>query len=181
LPIHEEVIQEEEVAVTTENSLNEDAKTLQYPDTTKENKQKILVADDEIVNIQVLMNQLTLEGYDVYTALRGEDVFQFLEENDIDLVILDIMMPGMSGYEVCQQLRKTYSLMKLPILMLTAKNQVQDKLIAFEAGANDYLVKPCDKQELISRVKTLVRIKTLNQELTQMNLHLEEKVLERTH
>src|SRR5690625_1990837 len=71
--------------------------------------------------------------------------------------------------------------MELPILMLTAKNQIQDKMIAFEAGANDYLVKPCDKQELISRVKTLVRIKTLNQELTQMNLHLEEKVLERTH
>ena len=181
LPIHKKGSQEIEVAVTAESTLNKESETLQFPDTSKASKQKILVADDEIVNLQVLMNQLTLEGYEVYTTLRGEEVFHILEENDIDLLILDIMMPGISGYAVCQQLRKTYSLMELPILMLTAKNQIQDKMIAFEAGANDYLVKPCDKQELISRVKTLVRIKTLNQELTKMNLHLEEKVLERTH
>src|SRR5699024_5664848 len=126
------------------------------------------------------MNQLTLQGYDIYTSLRGEDVFSLVEKNDIDLVILDIMMPGMSGYEVCQQLRKKYSLMDLPILMLTAKNQLQDKTLAFEAGANDYLVKPCDKQELLSRVKTLVKMKSLNEEIMQMNIHLEDKVLERT-
>lgn len=155
--------------------------TLQHPQITKENSPKILVADDELVNLQVLMNHLSLKGYEVLTVLRGEEVFQLIEENDIDLLILDIMMPGMSGYEVCQKLRTTYSLMELPILMLTAKNQVQDKMISFEAGANDYLVKPCDKQELLSRVKTLVRIKTLNQELIQVNYHLEEKVLERTH
>src|SRR5690625_839054 len=126
------------------------------------------------------MNHLSLEGYDVLTALHGDHVFEILKENDIDLLILDIMMPGMSGYEVCQRLRQTYSLMELPILMLTAKNQLSDKMLAFEAGANDYLVKPCDKQELLSRVKTLVRVKTLNEELIQMNLHLEDKVLERT-
>src|SRR5699024_5912931 len=142
---------------------------------------KDLVVDDEIVNVQVLMNQLSLHGYEVLTSLRGEDVFSLVEKNDIDLVILDIMMPGMSGYEVCQRLRKQYSLMELPVLMLTAKNQLQDKMLAFEAGANDYLVKPCDKQELLTRVKTLVHVKVLNEEIMQMNTELEKKVQERTN
>src|SRR5699024_10270076 len=153
----------------------------QFPQPLNVENPKILVVDDEVVNVQVLMNQLSLHGYDVKTSLRGENVFKIVEENKIDLIILDIMMPGMSGYEVCQQLRKQYSLMDLPILMLTAKNQLQDKMLAFEAGANDYLVKPCDKQELLSRVKSLVHVKTLNEEIVQMNVQLEEKVQERTN
>src|SRR5690625_3768338 len=181
LPIYDKASQEKEVAVTVESIVNEEAELLQFPQQNMDNKQKILVVDDEIVNVQVLMNQLSLEGYEVFTALQGEDVFQIIKENDIDLLILDIMMPGMSGYEVCQRLRNKYTLMELPILMLTAKNQLQDKMLAFNAGANDYLVKPCDKQELLSRVKTLIQVKILNQKLIQMNLNLEEKVLERTH
>ncbi|MFD0961131.1 ATP-binding protein [Paenibacillus chungangensis] len=140
----------------------------------------VMIADDEPVNIQVLTNQLALQGYEVRAVFRGGDVFSKLAEQEVDLLILDIMMPDLSGYEVCRRLRQTYSLMELPILMLTARNQLQDKLAAFEAGANDYLVKPCDKQELLSRVQTLVRAKTLNQQLIQLNLHLEEKVEERT-
>lgn len=150
------------------------------PANTTKNRPRVLVADDEFINVQVLMNQLVLEGYEVLTVFQGDDVFNKLDEEEIDLLILDIMMPKMSGYEVCQRLRQTYSLMELPILMLTAKNQLQDKLAAFAVGANDYLVKPCEKQELLSRVRTLVRTKKLNQELTEMNLHLEDKVQERT-
>lgn len=116
-------------------------------------KAKILIADDEPVNLQVLMNKLSLEGFEVFTALNGQQVLAIMERELIDLVILDIMMPNMSGYEVCRKLREKYSLMELPILMLTAKNQLHDKVASFEAGANDYLVKPCDKQELLSRVK----------------------------
>lgn len=180
LPVHDKVNHEEEIAVTVENHVTEELDSLQYPQQIEKAKYKILVVDDEIINVQVLMNHLSLKGYDVLTALQGEDVFEILTENNIDLLILDIMMPEMSGYEVCQKLRQNYSLMELPILMLTAKNQLRDKMLAFEAGANDYLVKPCDKQELLSRVKTLVRVKTLNEDLIQMNLHLEDKVLERT-
>ncbi len=188
LPIHDAVRHKkkvDEVSATTETirTFKEQSKLLQFPsqNNIEKNRPKILIADDEIVNLQVLINHLSLQGYEVYTTLQGKEVFPILKENDIDLLILDIMMPGMSGYEVCQKLRKCHSLMELPILMLTAKNQLQDKMLAFEAGANDYLVKPCDKQELLSRVKTLIRVKTLNEELTQMNIHLEEKVLERTH
>lgn len=148
----------------------------------KQNKPnaKILVVDDEKVNLQVLMNQLSLNNYDVLTIANGEEVFPIVEKEKIDLIILDIMMPGMSGYEVCQKLRKSYSLMELPILMLTAKNQVQDKILSFEAGANDYLVKPCDKEELLARVKTLIQLKKLNEKLVEMNTKLEEKIKERT-
>lgn len=183
LPIHDEASYEEDVAATVEEFIfGEEAKEVQPIERPfSEKRPTILVADDEYVNLQVLMNQLSLEGYDVITVLRGEDVFQVVEEREIDLVILDIMMPGKSGYDVCKQLRETYTLMELPILMLTAKNQLEDKVVSFEAGANDYLVKPTDKQELLSRVKTLVRVKMLNQELIEVNAHLEDKVTERTY
>src|SRR5690625_3394846 len=133
-----------------------------------------------MINIQVLVNHLGLEGYHVSTAIHGKDVFELINKNTYDLVILDIMMPDISGYDICKKLRETHSLMELPILMLTAKGQVHDKMLAFQAGANDYLVKPTDKQELLSRVKTLLEVKSLNEELKQINLHLEQKVLERT-
>ncbi len=161
-------------------ALTEQPELPPLPSDSSENRSTILIADDEPVNVQVLTNQLTLQGYEVRAVLQGEDVHRMLAEQDFDLLILDIMMPDQSGYEVCRRLRNTYSLMDLPILMLTAKDQLQDKVAAFEAGANDYLVKPCDKQELLSRVRSLVRVKTLNQELIRLNLHLEEKVEQRT-
>src|SRR5699024_11981529 len=97
-----------------------------------EKRPTILVADDEYVNLQVLMNQLSLEGYDVITVLRGEDVFQVVEEREIDLVILDIMMPGKSGYDVCKQLRETYTLMELPILMLRSEEHTSELQSRFD-------------------------------------------------
>lgn len=182
LPLHTTEEEVEEIAATSETTTLDIEPTLQhFPANERGNKPTIVVCDDEIVNLQVLLNQLSLSGYDVLTTPNGKDVLDLVEEHHVDLLILDIMMPGMSGYEVCQKLREKYSVMELPILMLTAKNQMQDKLISFEAGANDYLVKPCDKEELLSRVKTLVQIKLLNQEVMEMNLHLEEKVSERTH
>lgn len=176
--LHNEYV--EEVALTAETFLQEDI-VPSIPNIQSAKKAvKVLVADDEPVNLQVLTNQLTLEGYEVITASNGEEVLRIIEEQSIELLILDIMMPKMSGFEVCQRLREKYSLMDLPILMLTAKSQVRDKITSFEVGANDYLTKPCDKEELLSRVKTLVRLRSLNQELILVNLRLEEKVKERT-
>ncbi|SES01360.1 ATP-binding protein [Salipaludibacillus aurantiacus] len=149
---------------------------------SKKTGKKILVADDEPVNLQILINYLSLEGYEVKTASSGEQALRLLEdEKDFDLVILDIMMPKISGYKVCQDIRKTYSLTELPVLMLTAKNQIEDRLAAFEAGANDYLVKPCDKRELLARTETFLHlsravkeIKDRAEELNNMNLKLKE-------
>jgi len=160
---------------------NEDTVMVSTTSTPKQYKgAKVLIADDEQVNLQVLRNQLVLEGYEVIAVSNGEDVIEAVQEHAIDILILDIMMPKLSGYEVCQRLRKQYSLTELPILMLTAKNQVRDKITSFEVGANDYLAKPCDKQELLSRVKTLIQLTRLNQELIQMNRFLEVRVEERT-
>ncbi|HLS66233.1 MAG TPA: ATP-binding protein [Pseudogracilibacillus sp.] len=140
----------------------------------------ILIADDDLVNLQVLMNQLHLAGYDVITATNGFEVFELIETKQIDLLILDIMMPKLSGYEVCRQLREKYTILDLPILMLTAKSQLHDQVMAFEIGANDYLTKPCDRHELTTRVKTLVKLSKLNKEIQRMQQSLEEQVEQRT-
>lgn len=147
---------------------------------SREQPATILIADDELVNLQVLLHQLTLDGYHVIYGINGEEVLEIVKEQEIDLIILDIMMPKLSGYEVCSQLRKSYSLVELPILMLTAKDQLHDKVLSFEVGANDYLTKPCDRKELLSRVKTLVELRKLNKQLQKFNNLLEKKVKERT-
>lgn len=179
----EKTISENEVASSKITLISgDDVSLIEAPSTNESAVENatILIADDEIVNLQVLVNQLTLDGYHVITAKSGKEVLQKVQENEIDIIILDIMMPKMSGYEVCQRLREHHSLMELPILMLTAKNQLQDKLISFEVGANDYLTKPCEKKELLSRVKTLVQLSHLNKQLTEFNRLLEKKVDERT-
>ncbi|MEQ9366755.1 MAG: fused response regulator/phosphatase, partial [Leptospirales bacterium] len=120
----------------------------------------ILAVDDEPVNLQVLKNSLGIAGFRVLSAVNGRDALQVLEREGIpDLILLDVMMPRMSGYEVCRQLRETYSLSELPILMLTARNRIQDLVRGFEVGANDYVAKPFDQNELLTRVNTLLSLK----------------------
>jgi signal transduction histidine kinase len=121
---------------------------------------KILVVDDEPVNIQVLKNLLSIRNYSVYKAYNGQEALDLVAKGEeFDLVLLDVMMPKMSGYEVCRRLRTQYSLFNLPIVMLTAKNQVQDIVLGFQSGANDYIQKPFDKEELLARVRTLLELK----------------------
>ncbi len=122
-------------------------------------KSKILVVDDEPVNIQVLINYLSLENYNVVTATNGQTGLKLIDEVDFDLIILDAMMPKMSGYEVCKRIRKKYNLIELPILMLTANSQLSNICLAYDCGINDYVTKPFEKQELIARIKTLVTMK----------------------
>jgi len=129
------------------------------PAISGEGSARILVVDDELINLQVLSNQLLLEKHRVILATNGEDAIKLIAENPPDMVVLDIMMPCMSGLEVCRRLRETYSLHELPVLMLTAKNQLNDIIAGFEAGANDYLAKPFDKRELIARVNTLLSLR----------------------
>ncbi|WP_370476478.1 tetratricopeptide repeat protein [Tamlana flava] len=114
---------------------------------------KILIVDDEPINRRVLENHLNLAGYQVFEASNGKEALELVEKNDFDLILLDIMMPRMSGYEVCEIIRKTYSPSELPIVMLTAKNRVSDLVTGFNLGANDYLTKPFSKNELLSRIK----------------------------
>ncbi|PKL17623.1 MAG: hypothetical protein CVV49_10225 [Spirochaetae bacterium HGW-Spirochaetae-5] len=120
----------------------------------------ILIVDDEPVNVQVLVNQLKLEGYTILTAENGMEAINIIQNSCVpDLMILDVMMPRMTGYHVCNIIREKFSLYQLPVLLLTAKNQIQDIVAGFEAGANDYLAKPFDRRELIARVDMLLTLK----------------------
>jgi two-component system sensor histidine kinase ChiS len=123
---------------------------------------KILIVDDEPINLQVLVNHLSLENYLVMQASNGVEALQLLQQGfKPDLILLDVMMPKMTGYEVCQKLREHYPANELPVLMLTAKNQVTDLVVGLESGANDYLTKPISKNELLARIKTHLQLSNL--------------------
>lgn len=129
-----------------------------------EEKIQILIVDDEAVNLQVLQNHLSLQGYGVTKASSGIQALDILKSGKkFDLIILDIMMPRMSGYEVCQRLREFYLPSELPIVMLTAKNRVTDLVEGFQVGANDYLTKPFSKDELLSRIQTHLQLHRIHQ------------------
>ena len=133
---------------------------------------KILIVDDEPVNLQVLQNHLSLENYAIVQAISGEDVFRVLDEGlRPDLILLDVMMPNMTGYEVTRKLRERFSASELPILMLTAKNQVNDLIEGLETGANDYLSKPIAKNELLARIKTHLQLANLNKAYSRFVPH----------
>ncbi|WP_161575442.1 ATP-binding protein [Beggiatoa leptomitoformis] len=119
----------------------------------------ILVVDDDPINLQVLENQLNLENYAITRATNGMAALDAINNGThFTLVLLDIMMPKMSGFEVCRIIRQTYSANELPIIMLTAKNQVADLVEGLQAGANDYLSKPFSKSELLTRIKIHIQL-----------------------
>jgi len=124
-----------------------------------ESREQILVVDDEWINIQVLLNYLSGKHFSIDYAPNGIEALEKIEKKRYDLVLLDIMMPKMSGYEVCRELRKKYTSYELPVLMLTAKNQTNDIITSFNVGANDYLEKPFDKNELLARIETHLSLK----------------------
>ncbi len=138
----------------------------------------ILIVDDEPVNLKILSNHLGHAGYRIKTAEDGLKALDIIGTGDLpDLVLLDIMLPGMSGYEVCQKIRQNYTLYDLPVLMCTAKSQVMDIVTGFESGANDYLPKPFDRRELLARVSTLIMLKrTINEYKASRLKNLQERM-----
>jgi two-component system sensor histidine kinase ChiS len=127
----------------------------------------VLAVDDEPVNLQEAVNQLGLAGFKVLTAANGTDALAICQEKLPDLILLDILMPGMSGYQVCQQLRLTHSASNLPIIIVTARNRTTDLLAGFESGANDYLIKPFASGELLARVRSHLQLKESYQTLAE--------------
>ena len=123
----------------------------------------ILVVDDEPINQQVLKNHLSAQHYRLTKAMNGKEAMEALESGQhFDLVLLDVMMPQMSGYEVCQQIREKFLPSELPVIMVTAKNQVQDLVQGLNLGANDYLAKPFTKAEFLARIKTHLNLNRIN-------------------
>ncbi|CAH0532581.1 Sensor histidine kinase RcsC [Vibrio stylophorae] len=121
------------------------------------NGDMLLVIDDEPVNLQILNNYLRLEGYRVITADNGMNALELVQTYHPVLVLTDVMMPGMNGYEVTETLRQHYNPIELPIIMLTALSQIHDRIRGFESGANDYLTKPFSKEELSARIRAHLR------------------------
>ena len=119
-------------------------------------KERILIIEDDDAIVRVLRRSLSLEGFDVESAGDGETGLALALENRPDVVILDLMLPGMDGLEVCRRLRGSAS-GSTPILMLTAKDTVPDRILGLDAGADDYMVKPFDLEELSARVRALLR------------------------
>lgn len=135
---------------------------------------RILVVDDEMINQQVLKNVLSSGDYAVIQAFNGKDALEAVRsKRHFDLVLLDIMMPMMSGYEVCEKIRKIYPSNELPIIMLSAKNQITDLITGLNAGANDYLTKPISREELLARIKTHLNLKELIAENIRMSAELD--------
>ncbi|HPJ37312.1 MAG TPA: SpoIIE family protein phosphatase [Spirochaetota bacterium] len=132
-----------------------------HSDDVNDTTYTILAVDDEPINLQVLENLLSGKRYRFHKAVNGHEALEFYNNHqETDLILLDVMMPRMSGYEVCKTLRKQKKIYELPILMLTAKNQVHDIVTGFKSGANDYLQKPFDRNELMARIDTLLTLKS---------------------
>lgn len=136
---------------------------------------RILVVDDEPVNRIVLELYLASEGYEVELAETGAEALRVLDQQAFDLVVLDVMMPQMSGYEACRTLRRQDPLEELPVIFLTAKNQVSDLVEGLDAGGNDYLAKPVDKDELLARVRTHLELLSIHRQLVRVVKELEAR------
>ena len=137
---------------------------------------KILVVDDTPANIKLLRDLLAAKGYEVSTAVNGEEALAKVAAEKPDLVLLDVMMPGISGYDVCRRIRDNPATALLPVVMCTSLDPQQERVKGIEAGADDFLSKPVNQAELFARVKSLLRVKALHDQLAALNAGLEKRV-----
>ncbi|WP_430911030.1 PleD family two-component system response regulator [Methylobacterium sp. sgz302541] len=126
---------------------------------------RVLIVDDLFPNVKLLETKLSLEYFDVVAAMNGPDAIAICEKGLCDIVLLDVMMPGMDGFEVCRRLKASPITAHLPVVMVTALDQPSDRLKGLDAGADDFLTKPIDDTALFSRVRSLVRLKAMTDEL----------------
>ncbi len=128
----------------------------------------ILVVDDEPRNVLLLEALLKIQNFNVLKASNGEDALHMITQTDIDVVLLDIMMPGMNGYEVCRRIKGNPATRMVPVVLVTALDDMDSKIKGIESGADDFITKPVNKIELIARTKSLVNVKRLNNNLTSI-------------
>ena len=135
----------------------------------------ILVVDDDPRNVRLMESILKSSGYPVLTAEDGEQALEVIARDHPDAVLLDVMMPRMSGLEVCRKLRSQYETRLLPIIMVTALNALEEKVQALETGADDFLSKPVNRVEMLAKLRSILRVKALHDEVEQTRLQLEAK------
>ena len=142
------------------------------------NPPRILIVDDNETNRDILQTRLSLHGYDLKQACDGEEALAAAKELLPDLILLDIMMPKIDGIEVCKRLKTDASLPFMPIILTTAKADTKDVVQGLEAGADEYLTKPIDQTALVARVKSVLRLKALHDQVNELNRGLEQRVTE---
>jgi len=139
------------------------------------NRHTVLIVDDDEKNIKLLKAMLRKENYDLVGAGCGEDALHITAERSPDIILLDIMMPGIDGFEVCRRLKANEETKAVPVIIITALTEKQDRVKAMEAGADDFLNKPIEKTELVVRVKSLLRIKDYHDQLLENNREIMDK------
>jgi class 3 adenylate cyclase len=140
--------------------------------------ERILIVDDEPANIRLLGELLSTEGYLISVARSGEEALAEIERQRPALVLLDVVMPGLTGYEVCQRLRGQPSTRALPVILVTGARPEEERVKGLDAGADEFLTKPVNREELLARVRSLLRVQALHQEIADWNAKLESRVRE---
>lgn len=144
------------------------------PSPSTDRPPRLLIADDNQQNRELLEAYLGDDGYEIAMACDGQETLDMVQSFGPDLVLLDIMMPRLSGYEVCQQLKDADATQDIPILMVTALNEMGDIERAVEAGCDDFLTKPVNRLELTTRVKSLLRVRQLTDQRDRLLAYLAE-------
>jgi C4-dicarboxylate-specific signal transduction histidine kinase len=144
-----------------------------------DNKQKVLIVDDEPRNQRIIQETLD-DAFDLQFASSGEEAMAILENSAPDLVLLDIMMPGIDGYEVCKRIRGQKHLQLSKVILVSGKAMIDERLKGYSVGADDYMTKPFVPEELLAKVKVFLRLVKIERELTEINIALDAKVQERT-
>jgi len=142
-------------------------------------KETILIVDDIPENLQLLAGMLSEQGYIVRLAPDGQLALQFIQSNPPDLILLDILMPDMDGYEVCKQLKTSPTSQDIPVIFISALNEVFDKVKAFSLGGVDYITKPFEVREVLARVESQLRLSQFSKQLLEQNVRLCEEIEER--
>ncbi|OGV70835.1 MAG: hypothetical protein A3K19_26955 [Lentisphaerae bacterium RIFOXYB12_FULL_65_16] len=141
-------------------------------------KHLILVVDDLEPALRITVAHLKAKGYRTLAATRGEPALELAREQRPDLLLLDVNMPGMSGLEVCRRLKQDPATQRIPVIMMTANNEIRDIVVGFESGADDYLTKPYHELEMHARIRSMLRMYDAQRELDELNRNLERKVSE---
>ena len=147
---------------------------------TQADKGDLLIVDDKIDNLRLLFTTLSQEGYEVRRVLSGKQALKAIEFEPPDLILLDIKMPDMDGYEVCSRLKQNQNTREIPVIFLSALSEAIDKVKAFEVGGADYITKPFQLSEVIARIENQLKVKRLQQKIQDQNQDLEARVEART-
>ena len=143
-------------------------------------KPVILVVDDQPQNNELLEAHLVPQGYEIIKATSGQEALEKLAGNEIDLILLDVMMPGMDGFEVTRRVRQDKKNRLMPIILVTALQETEDRIKGIKAGCDDYISKPYDKMELLARVQSLLKVKAYNDLMSNYRKELESEIINKT-